>query len=146
ELGVDYYPRRLPTAEERRELAGKAGDDDPDPVGDRVWESADSAWGFFRPWPSEKARHRMQSWPDRGRSAVCWFTTRLNFLNNLVRFDQRWKMFAPDVGKWDYFVRARLRFADGAEEVVRNEAYPEDLTGYDSLRFFTEKPALQLQT
>src|SRR5690349_21508835 len=44
ELGVRRFPEALPTPEERRTLAEKISDDNPDPVGDSVWEAVDSVW------------------------------------------------------------------------------------------------------
>ncbi|HKB42281.1 MAG TPA: hypothetical protein VKD72_37990, partial [Gemmataceae bacterium] len=115
------------------------------PVAERVWESADSVWTYFKPWPSEKTRRKLHGWTDSGKFAVCWLTTRLNFFNALVRFDQTWTMFSPNVGKWDHSIRVERVFQDGTREIVRNVAYPEDLTRYDSMRFITEK-VLQYQT
>src|SRR5712691_4967839 len=58
ELGVRRFPKALPTAEERRQLAETTSKDNPDPVGDSVWEAVDSVWAFFKPWPSAKTRHK----------------------------------------------------------------------------------------
>ena len=163
ELGIETTPAKgLPSPEKCRELEASASDTDPTPVEDRVWEAFDSAWDFFKPWPSAQTRRKMNGWPDRGKYVVCWLTTRLDFLNNLIRFDQSWPMFSPNVGTWDFYIRVELVYempdrlgllAGGlgrvheevSKEYVSNVAYPEDLTRYQSLRFFTEK-VLQYET
>ena len=145
ELGVRRFPERLPTPQERSKLAEKSSDDNPDPVGDRVWESVDSLWDYFKPWPSAETRHKLTGWYDRRRYAVCWLKTRLTFLNNLVRFNQHWSMFSPNVRKSDPTLRVELVFKDSRTEIVSNIAFPEDLTRYPNLRFLSEK-VLQYQT
>src|SRR3954453_9392642 len=82
DLGMRRFPDPLPTAEERRKPAEKTRDDKPDPV---------SVWDYFKPWPSQQTRRKIEGWGDRRRFAVCWLTTRLGFLNRLVRFDQGWE-------------------------------------------------------
>jgi hypothetical protein len=139
ELGMRKFPDSLPTAEKRRQLAEKTSDDNPDPIGDRVWEAVDSVWDFFKPWPSQQTRRKIADWGDRRRFAVCWLTTRLGFLNRLVRFEQGWEMFSPNVVKGERFIRVQLRFADGSEENFPLTSFPEDLTRYDGLRFFDKK-------
>src|SRR5262249_18284207 len=49
DLEIRQFPEALPTAEERSKLAQKTSAENPDPVGDAVWESLDSAWYYFRP-------------------------------------------------------------------------------------------------
>ncbi|MBI1913751.1 MAG: PDZ domain-containing protein [Planctomycetes bacterium] len=110
-----------------------------DPVAERIGESADSVWSYFKPWPPARVRRRMRGWGDGCRFAVCWLTTRLNFLNNLVRFEQGWEMFSPDIAKEEFFVRVRLQFADRSKEVFPLVSYPEDLTRYGGPRFFDKK-------
>src|SRR5262245_15088387 len=56
-LGIETKPKKgLPTPEELRELELAASDTNPAPVEDRVWEAFDSAWDFFKPWPSANTR------------------------------------------------------------------------------------------
>ncbi len=110
-----------------------------DAVAERVWEATDSLWYFFRPWPSARTRRKIDGWTGSVKFVLCWVTTRIGFINEVIRFDQRWTMFSPNVSRGEYVVRIRLVFADRSEEVVPTLSYPEDLTRYDSMRFLTEK-------
>jgi hypothetical protein len=137
DLGMKEFPEPLPTVEEMRELADKTNEDGPDPVADRVLDSFDSLWEYFKPWPSSRTRKKIRSLDDAGKYTLCWLTTRLGFMEQLVRFEQRWTMFSPNVGKYDTAVRAKLVYADGSARFHRTEADPEDLTNYS--HWFKEK-------
>jgi hypothetical protein len=137
DLEMSLYPERLPTCEEMGELAEKAGPDNPHPVGDRVLESADSVWNYFKPWPSAATRKKITGWEDGGKFALCWLTTRLGFIESTLRIEQRWTMFSPNVGTGDTLVRSRLAYKDGTGRFERVSADPEDLTHFG--HWFKEK-------
>src|SRR5262249_9422849 len=69
-------------------------------------------------------------WECGGKFALCWLNTRLDFLECLAGIDQEWPMFSPNVSRGRRIARARLVFADGGEQIVRQTADPEDLTRY----------------
>jgi hypothetical protein len=139
ELGIARYPRRLPSVQEMTEDPKEAGDQQ----GHRVMDSLDSVWIFFKPWPSAETREKLDSWSDGAKFTLCWLTTRLGFLEELVGFKQKWTMFSPNVGDDDDVVRAKMVYADGSIRFVRTEADPEDLTHYG--HWFKEK-VLQYST
>jgi hypothetical protein len=139
ELGVAHLPDRLPTREERARLRAASDEDAPDPAAERVWESADDVWRFWRPWPGAESRRRIDGAAGYGKFYFCWATTRLGFLEQLVRAPQRWTMFSPNVGRWDNVVRARLVYEDGSAVTLRNPAEPQSAARYESLRFLSEK-------
>jgi hypothetical protein len=130
DLEVERFPKRLPTAQEMRALAAKGYDDGLDPVADRVLDSFDSLWVYFKPWPSSATRKKIGGWGDAGKYALGWLTSRLGFLEQVVRFEQRWTMFSPGVAEDVDMVRTRLVYWDGSTRVVRLEIDPEDLTRY----------------
>jgi hypothetical protein len=130
EMNMTGLPRRFPTPAERAELAQKATPDNPHPVADRVLESFDSLWDFFRPWPDESVRRRLRTPSDGGKFVVCWINTRLNCLENIVGIQQGWVMFSPSVHTGRTVTRARLRYADGTERIERHLGDPDDLTRY----------------
>jgi hypothetical protein len=131
ELEMTRYPYRLPTADEMHRLAEKQSPNNPDPVGDRVLDSLDSVWDFFKPWPSESARRKVRDWPARARYALCWLTTRLEFCEHLAGIHQEWVMFSPSVANEKRKARASLEFADRSHQEVRfDSSDPADLTHY----------------
>jgi hypothetical protein len=137
ELDIETFPEELPTVKEMTDLADDPNNDHPSPATDRLMDSFDSAWTFFRPWPSSKTRRKLHTWNEGGKFVICWLTTRLGFLEQVVGFEQKWTMFSPSVGKGDTLVRARLVYADGSVRLVRTEADPQDLTHYS--HWFKEK-------
>jgi hypothetical protein len=137
ELGMRKYPQPLPTYAEMEELAGQEGPGNPHPVLDQVMESADSVWEFFKPWPSAATSKKITTWEDGGKFALCWLTTRLGFVENLLGLQQHWAMFSPNVVEATSLVRSRLEYADGSCRLVRLSADPEDLTHYG--HWFKEK-------
>jgi hypothetical protein len=137
EWDIDRLPRRLPTLEEIAKLAKKTGPDNPSPVADRVWSSLDSVWGYFKPWPPQELRHKLESWEDRGKYALCWLTSRLDFFEGLAGMPQRWTMFSPNASRGATVARFRLLYRDGTCRVHRLLADPEDLTHYS--HWFEEK-------
>ncbi len=139
ELNIRHYPYGLPDPEEREQLARKRADADHDLVTERVMQSFDSLWDYFKPWPEAQSRKKMYGPGDAGKFAYCWMTTRLGFCENLVFAPQRWTMFSPNVGSWDPVVRARLVYQDGTRESQRTIAEPSDLAHHDNWRFLSEK-------
>jgi hypothetical protein len=138
ELDMRVKPRRLPTRAEWAELPAQASAAaDRDPRREEVMLTLDSAWDFFKPWPEAAARAKMRTWADGGKWALTWMSSRLEFAENLVGFNEEWPMFSPSVATRKYVARARLVFADGSERTVRGLCDPEDLTRYS--HWFEEK-------
>jgi hypothetical protein len=138
ELGVARFPRRLPTAAEMDESAGRARPGKTEPVADRVFASLDSVWDFFRPWPGRATRRKLRDWPSRGEYLVCWLTSRLDFCEHLAGISQEWVMFSPSVVTEKTRARARLVFADGSTREVRlPTSDPEDPSDYS--RWFVDR-------
>jgi hypothetical protein len=130
ELDMRTMPRRLPTRAEWAELPAQATAENPDPRGDDLMRTLDSAWDFFKPWPEASARAKIRTWADRGKWALAWTSSRLEFAENLVGFNEEWPMFSPSVATVKHVARARLVYADGSERAVRGLCDPEDLTRY----------------
>jgi len=124
------WPRRPPTRAEAADLAAAASPDRPYPVADRFGESLDSLARFLSPWPTERTLAAGNSPDDLGKYVLTWLNRRMSFGESLIALDERWVMFSPGASKEKDLTRARLVFADGAEEVVRQHADPEDLTWY----------------
>ena len=137
EMGLERFPKRLPTQAEIAKLASEPHGDDETPVTDRFLESLDSVWDYFKPWPSAKVRHKLKGWDDRGMYALSWLTSRLDFFESLAGVPQRWTMFSPNVSQAATVARVRLLFQDGSHADVRLTADPEDLTSYS--HWFEEK-------
>lgn len=137
EFGMERFPRRLPTRAEIRELAADAGPNNPTPVADRVCDSLDAVWDYFKPWPAQRVRHQITDWRQAGKYAVCWLTSRLEFFEAIVGIDQAWRMFSPNASDRATVSRIRLLFADGTRRDVRLICDPEDLTCYS--HWFQEK-------
>jgi hypothetical protein len=137
ELDMPAFPKALPTRAEMRELAAKGSPGTTDPVGERLMETADSLWEYFRPWPSAATRKKMSGVGDGLKFAYCWLSSRVGFFEQLVRFEQRWTMFSPNVVTDDFLARAKLVYRDGSVAFRRTSADPEDLTRY--AHWFKEK-------
>lgn len=129
-LDMRIMPRRLPTRAELNALSAQASEESPNPVREEVLLALDSVWEFFHPWPDPAARARIRTWPDFGRWTLVWLTSRLEFCENLVGFNEEWPMFSPSVARRKWVARARLQYADGSERIVRGLSDPEDLTRY----------------
>jgi hypothetical protein len=155
ELGMERFPDRLPTLEEWRTAETPVNQRS---NGERLLRSLQSMGHYFKPWPSAAARTGMTrratarraahaggqglwvgDWADRGKFALCWVGTRLQFQQNLVGLDESWLMFAPSVLKSEVAVRFRLVYEDGTETVVHTLTDPEDLTHYTTHRLLSEK-------
>jgi hypothetical protein len=137
-LKVKRYPLRLPTWDEIDQLKEDESPANPHPVADRLLDTFDAAWDFFKPWPDRKSRRRLDDWEDCTRYSVCWLSTRLQFCEHLLGFQQGWPMFSPTVNHDKTKPRARLIYADGSRRVVRLEASdPPDLTHYS--RWFVDR-------
>jgi hypothetical protein len=131
DLGMDRMPRRLPTRAEFVELAKQTAEDEhPDPVTSRLFDSADSVWEYYRPWPDWRVRRKLATGEDWGKWALCWLSSRCQLVESVVGFDQEWPMFSPNVRKKNRVTRAELTYADGTTKEVRMLADPEDLTRY----------------
>jgi hypothetical protein len=130
EMKMTKRPRRFLTPQERVEWARDATADDPHPVLDRTLLTFDSIWDFFKPWPEAKVRSHLRTPEDAGKFALCWLNTRLSFLENLIGAQQGWAMFSPGVNTCRRVNRARLRYADGSERIVRTLGDPEDPTHF----------------
>lgn len=133
ELDLDRQPRRLPTRAEARALLAKDATPYAESLTEDVLRSLDSVWNFCKPWPERDVRARIAEadpWRRGGTFVLCWLNTRLEFLENLAGIDQEWPMFSPSVSKWRWIARARLVFADGSQQTVRQTADPADLTRY----------------
>ena len=139
ELEMARLPLRFPDPEERRELALENDNADPDAVTRRVMRTFDSLRDYWNPWPGASTRNRMAGGEDIARYAFTWLATRLAFLENLVRFEQQWTMFSPNVGTFDQLARARLIHADGSTATFRCPAEPADVLHFDGFRFLAEK-------
>jgi hypothetical protein len=134
-FNLSRFPRRLPTLKEIGELEEKA---DPDnTVSDRIWKSFDSVWEFFKPWPDRDTRKKLKTWEDKGKFALCWVTSRLDFFESLAGIPQRWTMFSPNAAKGATVARSLLLFRDGTVKEIRLTADPADLTHYS--HWFQEK-------
>lgn len=127
---LERYPKRLPTWGEIEELRDDAPADKPSPLVERVYETLDSAWDYFKPWPPRNVRGKIVGWEDRGMFLLAWTTSRLDFFENLIGVPQRWSMFSPNASKEASVGRIRLLYADGSRRDVRLLADPEDLTRY----------------
>lgn len=136
---IATMPQGLPGPEERERLRRAGEEAGQNLLNERVMSSFDSLWEFWRPWPGPATRKRMEDAEDAAKVSVGWLTTRLDFLEHLIRQRQRWTMFSPNVSNHDDVVRARLVFADGSTETVRTIVEPADVLHYESFRFVTEK-------
>lgn len=128
---LERYPKRLPTWDEIAELtANGEGAKNSPTLAERVFESLDSTWDYFKPWPPREIRGKLVTWEDHGMYLLAWTTSRLDFFENLIGVPQRWSMFSPNASKDVTVGRVRLLFADGTRRDVRLLADPEDLTRY----------------
>jgi hypothetical protein len=130
ELKMRTMPLRLSTAAERQRLARSASPDNPDPVTKDTLESLQSLHTFLTPWPDEKTSEHITTWTDAGKFTVIWLSSRLDFAENLIGFNQEWPMFSPNVGRHKTVARARLVYADDSERIVRNHGEPVNLNSY----------------
>jgi hypothetical protein len=137
EMGLKLFPKPLPSWAEIDELAAQARSGHSAPVVERVLESCDSVWDYFKPWPPAKTGRKAQSWQEMGKYAFCWVASRLNFLEHLTGVHQGWTMFSPSVSTGARVARMRLQFANGSVQEVRLTADPADLTSYS--HWFEEK-------
>jgi hypothetical protein len=137
ELDMRTLPVRLATRAELDRLSEKATPERPHPVADDVMESFDSLWDYAKPWPEARVRAKMRSWTDGGKWGLCWLSSRWDFVESVIGFNQEWPMFSPNVGTEKWFARSRLVYADGSERIVRTLCDPEDLTRYS--HWFQEK-------
>jgi hypothetical protein len=137
ELDMRTMPVRLPTQAEMAGLAEKATTERPHPVADDVMESLDSLWDYWKPWPEARTRAKMRNWTDGGKWGLCWLSSRFDFVENVIGFNQEWPMFSPGVATKKWFARARLVYADGSDQIVRGLCDPDDLTRYS--HWFQEK-------
>lgn len=130
EFGMRSRPYRLPTREEIKALANRRSQDNPAPVADRIYESADSVWDFGKVWPSERTRRKINSWDRAAKYSVCWLVTRFDLLERIVGIDQHWLMFSPNAFDDVRVARLRLLYADNSTQVIRLLPDPPDLTRY----------------
>jgi hypothetical protein len=137
QLDMRTLPVRLSTRDEMHKLAATASPDDPYPVLDDTFVALDSLWEFWKPWPEPAVRKKIRSWPDGGKWALTWLSSRLDLVENVIGFNEEWPMFSPSVGRKRWLTRARLVYADGTERIVRNHGDPADLTHYS--HWFEEK-------
>jgi hypothetical protein len=137
EWHLERFPKRLPTVQEIADLGASAGGENPAPIAERCFESLDSIWQYFKPWPSQEFRRKLETWEDKGMYLLSWLASRLDFFESLAGVPQRWTMFSPNAYKGATVARIRLLFQDGSQQVVRLTADPEDLTRYS--HWFEEK-------
>jgi hypothetical protein len=135
ELDMERTPRALPTQAEMADLAKNTGD--ADLAVEEVFRAFDDVWVFLRPWPGRQTRAKLEDGLDWGKWSVAWLSSRFEFIECLLGFAQEWPMFSPSVSKERWLARARLTYADGFEEIVRQNADPQDLTCYS--HWFQEK-------
>lgn len=137
ELAMKTMPVRLDTRAQREGKLLRRTPGQPHPVVEDVMASFDSVWEFFKPWPGAETRQRLYSWREGGKFVFCWLNTRLSFFENLVGINEEWPMFSPYVANEKDFTRARLTFADGSTQIVRQHRDPEDPCHYS--RWLQEK-------
>jgi len=136
ELEMDRHPRpRFATPAERAKM--RPSDEKPYPLLEDFRESFEGVWVYQRPWPGPKTRPHLQSADDWGKFALCWLTSRLDFVENVLGINHEWPMFQPSTSKGCTLARARLYYADGSTYTVRLTADPRDLTNYS--HWFQEK-------
>lgn len=127
---LERYPKRLPTWGEIAELGNAAPADKQSPLVNRIYETLDSVWDYFKPWPPGSVRGKIVDREDHGMYLLAWTTSRLDFFENLIGVPQRWSMFSPNASKGATVGRLRLLYADGTRRDVRLLADPADLTCY----------------
>jgi hypothetical protein len=137
ELALDPMPERLPTRAQMADLSAQSTPEKPHLLRDRILDSFDSVWTFFKPWPDPPTRARLRSGADWGKYTLCWLNSRLEFVENVAGINEEWPMFSPNVSRRQRVARARLIYADGSQRVQRNHGDPEDLTRYS--HWFEEK-------
>ncbi len=142
DMGLERFPKRLPTSQELAELREKSSNQGQDaqaesPVADRVMQTLDSFWDYCKPWPDPATRRRLTTWEDRWAYGFCWLTSRLDFVEHLVGVPQRWTMFSPNAAKKTAVGRFRLLYEDGTFDDIRLICDPPDLTRY--VHWFEEK-------
>jgi hypothetical protein len=130
ELKMRTMPVRLATAAERQRLAKSASPDNPDPVTKDTLEALQSLRTFLTPWPDEETGENITTWTDAGKFTVVWLSSRLDFVENLIGFNEEWPMFSPNVGRHKSLARARLIYEDESERIIRNHGDPVDLNAY----------------
>lgn len=137
ELAMRTAPVRFDTRAEREGKLLRRTPGQPHPVVEDVMASFDSVWEFLKPWPGADTRARLYSWREGGKFVFCWLNTRLSFFENLVGINEEWPMFSPYVADEKECTRARLTFADGSTQIVRQRRDPEDPCHYS--HWFEEK-------
>jgi hypothetical protein len=137
EVGLQRFPRRLPTQAEIVTLAATDHKEGETPVTDRFLETLDSVWDYFKPWPETAVRRKLTGWDHYGMFALSWLASRLDFFESLAGAPKRWTMFSPNASTTATVARMRLLFQDGSRQDVRLTADPADLTSY--AHWFEEK-------
>jgi hypothetical protein len=130
ELKMPLMPGRLATRAEMEQR--EADGEDASRLADlkEALAGKNGVLAFFDPRPGKETREKLDTWPDRSRYAAVWLSSRLEFLENLVGFNEEWPMFSPNVSRYKRVVRARLFYSDGSEHEVRSKGDPETLTRY----------------
>ena len=141
DFDMEYIPKGLPTVPEMEKLASENDGVGLPPLTDRILESADSLWVFCKPWPADNVRDEIDSWEDSGKYALCWITTRLDFVEYLTGFHQGWLMFSPNARTKCSFVRPRLVYQDDTVRDIHLDVEPKDLTTYHH-PWFNLKPRM----
>lgn len=138
EYGIAAYPAALPTPAELEQVAKASPEKPLAAKAERLWQSVRTVGPYFSPMPSDETRAKLETPEDVGKYAITWTVTRLAFVGHSLGVDQDWPMFSPNVGTDETLGRLRLVFADGASEIQRHIADPEDLTWFS--HWFEEKP------
>jgi hypothetical protein len=137
DYAMDRLPNRLPTERERAHLREERTPGKPDPLRTEIHESLGSLRDYWNPWPSKKVRKKLETPGDCMKYGFAWVCSRLEFLENVLGFDEEWEMFSPNVSRGVYLTRNVLLYEDGSERIVRSTGDPEDLTRY--AHWFEEK-------
>lgn len=134
ERKLKNFPKALPTQAQIKHLL--EGNEE-ESLGDRLLETADSVWDFYKPWPERTVRDSLTTSNDVIMYSVSWIVSRLDGLESALNIPQRWVMFSPNASRSATVARFRLKYADGSTKVIRLTADPEDLTNYG--HWFEEK-------
>ena len=126
DLGIARTLDGIPTRAEYARLRAEGGD----AIRNKLDKSLASARDYFNPWPSPENREKLGAWDARGRYAVAWLCSRLDFVENVCGIRQEWRMFSPNIAVSHHVTRARLVYADGSERVINQTAEPADLTRF----------------
>jgi hypothetical protein len=130
QLAMQRLPVRLATRAELDRERARAQPGAPDPFFEDAFESLDSIWEFFKPWPGPKTRRKIHNWRDGGKFALFWLGSRFEFLENVVGINEEWPMFSPSCTGEKYIGRARLHYADGTTAIHRQLGDPADKTRF----------------